>query len=193
MSEGEMPGEMVYNGAPRSMGNVNNGVVRGMGGAPDVCPTCNRPYTASAPSSASYPASYSGTVPSRNYSTGTYRSGTYPSPSYQNGSYPPVSNQNGNYQPVGYQPTGYQPASYQSGNYQPASYQNGYNPSRNYSSGTYGTGSYQPRTSPQVDLSQLPPGRFNPKVISVTDEVVSPAGSTAEDAQASRPHRAVTE
>jgi hypothetical protein len=36
--------------------------------------------------------------------------------------------------------------------------------------------------SPQVDLSNLPPGRFSPKVISVTDEVVSPA-----DAQAARP------
>ncbi len=41
--------------------------------------------------------------------------------------------------------------------------------------------------SPQVDLSTLPPGRFSPKVISVTDEVVSPANAATADAQAARP------
>jgi hypothetical protein len=222
MGDGEMPGEMVYNGAPRTVvgypaGGVNNGVVRGMGGAPDVCPTCNRPYAATASYGATYPASYNGTASSRNYPAGSYRNGAYSSPSYSNGSYPPANYQNGNhqptsyqptgYQPTGYQPTGYQPTSYQptsyqptnyqtgsyqTGSYQNGSYQNGYS-TRNYATGSYGTGNYQPRTSPQIDLSQLPPGRFAPKVLSVTDEVVTPASSTADDAQASRPHRAVSE
>jgi hypothetical protein len=200
--DGEMPGEMVYNGAPRtvagySAGGVNNGVIHGMGGAPDVCPTCNRPYAATASYGATYPASYNGTASIRNYSAGNYRNGAYSSPSYSNGSYPPANYQNGNhqptnYQPTGYQPTGYQPTSYQPTSYQNGSYQNGYS-TRNYASGSYATGNYQPRTSPQIDLSQLPPGRFAPKVLSVTDEVVTPASSTADDAQASRPHRAVSE
>jgi hypothetical protein len=38
--------------------------------------------------------------------------------------------------------------------------------------------------APQVDLSNLPPGRFSPKVISVTDEVVSPAGGDTQSARA---------
>ena len=38
--------------------------------------------------------------------------------------------------------------------------------------------------SPQVDLSNLPPGRFSPKVISVTDEIVSPAGADTQSARA---------
>jgi len=61
------------------------------------------------------------------------------------------------------------------------------NTSANYaaSRGNYTSTGRAP--SPQVDLSNLPPGRFSPKVISVTDEVVSPANANTADGQAARP------
>jgi hypothetical protein len=83
---------------------------------------------------------------------------------------------------------------YNSGN-STASYrgQNGYNSNPNYTPATsypatrtgYVNNAQTP--SPQFDLSSLPAGRFSPKVISVTDEVVSPAGGTADNTQAARP------
>ena len=60
------------------------------------------------------------------------------------------------------------------------------NTSANYAA-TRGNYTNTGRTpSPQVDLSNLPPGRFSPKVISVTDEVVSPANANTADGQTAR-------
>jgi hypothetical protein len=69
---------------------------------------------------------------------------------------------------------------------------NSYSGNANYSSNANNQAtrasytSVQRTQSPQVDLSNLPPGRFSPRVISVTDEVVTPATPIAADAQAAR-------
>ncbi len=153
-----MSGGTVSNGG-MVIGNPSYNPARGSG----TCPTCGRSYTSQAPAvrSNANPAGYSGnrSYPvnaSYNNGTASYRG----SANYSSGS----ANYRGN-------------TSYSNANYS----NNG-----NYSATRTSYSSPQRAPSPQVDLSTLPPGRFSPKVVSVTDEVVSPATSGGDDAQAAR-------
>ena len=171
---GGMVGGGPISDEPMAGGMLSSGEM--ISGAPSAahssgtCPTCGHSYSsqASAQRGSVSSASYSGNrgyPANANYgnSTANYRANA----NYGSG----TANYRGN--------------TSSSGN---ANYSN----NGNYSASRTSYSSPQRTPSPQVDLSTLPPGRFSPKVVSVTDEVVSPAPSGADNAQAARPQNTMS-